>query len=115
MKVIIMGGTKGMGRAMSQQLAMRGDSIWLLGRNPEELQRSTADLDARSAALTGHSVCDLSEPEGFEEALEEAFRAMGRVDCFILTAAMFGTQEQLEADLEWTHKLTTVNFATIQF
>ena len=48
MNVVILGGTKGMGRALSRQLAERGDQLFLLGRDTRELERSARDLEARA-------------------------------------------------------------------
>ena len=120
MRTAILGGTKGMGRAVARQLAERGDAVFLLGRNEAELSRTAADLRARGgAALPGsadHAHCDLEKPETFEPALAAAEEGLGGLDVVVVTAGMFGTQDQLEADLELTRRLLTVNFAnTIVF
>jgi len=113
MKAVVLGGTGGMGRAVAQKLAERGDAVFLLGRDAGELARSAADLEARhpSRAPSGHALCDLERPEGFAAALDAADAALGGFDTVVVTAAMFATQEQLEADLELTRRLTTVNYA----
>jgi len=99
MNVAILGATKGMGRALARQLAERGDRLFLLGRDPVDLERSAADLEAcREGACAGTAPCDLLRPEGFEQALERAEQALSGLDCVVLTAASFATQEALEAD-----------------
>ncbi len=50
MKAIVLGGTKGMGRAIARRLAERGDAVFLMGRDEAELGRSAADLEARYPA-----------------------------------------------------------------
>ena len=47
MKVVVFGGTAGIGRSVAQQLAERGDLVCLLGRDSAALARSVADLTAR--------------------------------------------------------------------
>ena len=47
MNVVVLGGTKGMGRALVRKLAARGDRVFLLGRSAEDLERSVADLEVR--------------------------------------------------------------------
>jgi decaprenylphospho-beta-D-erythro-pentofuranosid-2-ulose 2-reductase len=113
MKAIVLGGTSGIGRAVAQRLAERGDSVFLLGRDAAELERSAADLQARhpSRAPSGQAVCDLERPEGFAAALDAADTALGGFDTVVVTAAMFATQEALEADLELMRRLVTVNYA----
>ncbi len=113
MKVVFLGATKGMGRALARLFAERGDSLFLLGRDPEELARSAADLQARAPgqAVVAQAPCDLGDPDGFAAALDAADLALGGFDTVVVTAALFATQEQLEADLALTQRLLVVDFA----
>src|SRR3954471_16461307 len=113
MKAIVLGGTSGIGRAIAQKLAERGEAVFLLGRDAGQLARSAADLQARSPsrAVSGTAVCDLEEPDGFAAALDAADATLGGFDTVIVTAAMFATQDALEADPELTRPLTTGKFA----
>ncbi|MCC7540418.1 MAG: SDR family NAD(P)-dependent oxidoreductase [Deltaproteobacteria bacterium] len=113
MKAVVLGGTTGMGRAIARLLVERGDLVFLLGRDAEELERSAADLSARhpKRAVIGSAVCDLERPEGFGAALDAADRALGEFDAVVVTAAMFATQDALEADVELARRLVTVNYA----
>ena len=118
MKVVILGGTSGIGRSVAQQMAARGDAVFLLGRNKADVERSAADLTARhpKQAACGWAPCDLEDPSGFAGALDAADAALGQLDAVIVTAAMFATQDALEADVELTRRLTTVNYAnTVTF
>lgn len=108
-----------MGRALARELAARGDSIFLLGRDPAELEKSAADLQARGAAApVGTAPCDLSRPASFEAALDAGFEALaalpaGKDDAWavVLTAGQFGTQEELESDRARCHELLVANYA----
>lgn len=113
MKVAILGATKGMGRALGQQLAARGDELFVLGRPGDDLDRTTADLQARSGrGITVRCApCDLAAPESFGAALDAAWKHMDGVDAVIVTAAQFATQDALEADVDLVQQLLTVNFA----
>lgn len=113
LKVVVLGGTKGIGRAVARQLAARGDRLHLLGRNSEELARCAADLEARyptSGSTVSHGICDLERPETFAAAVGEAASALGGFDTVVVTAGLFATQPHLEADLELTRRLLTINF-----
>jgi short-subunit dehydrogenase len=113
LKAVILGGTTGMGRAIAQRLAERGESLFLLGFDLDDLQRSAADLKARNpaGAEVGFAHMNLEQPEGFAAALDAADQGLGLFDTVIVTAAMFATQEALEADVELTRRLVTVNYA----
>ncbi|MFW6049687.1 MAG: SDR family NAD(P)-dependent oxidoreductase [Myxococcota bacterium] len=111
MRVAFFGATKGMGRALARQMAERGDRLFLLGRNAEDLERSAHDLEVRGATgEVGRARCDLSEPESFAPALAQAVEALGGLDAVVVTAGAFATQDQLEADPDLARRVTTLNF-----
>ena len=113
MNVVVLGGTKGMGRALVRKLAARGDRVFLLGRSAEDLEPSVADLEVRRAGSgIGHALCDLEDPASFAPALDAATAALGgKLECVVITAGLFGTQDALEADLELARRVLTVNHA----
>lgn len=112
MKAIILGATRGMGRAVARRLAARGERLFLLGRDVDDLARSAADLEARGAqGPVGYTTCDLLDRDGFVPALDAADVALGDADTVIVTAGLFGTQEELELDGEHTQRLLIGNFA----
>lgn len=117
MNVAFLGATKGMGRALARLLAERGDRLFLLGREPSDLEKSARDLEVRGAKATvGTALCDLEKPEGFAAALSAAEAALGALDTVIVTAGLFGTQDALESDPERARRLLTVDFAnTVAF
>ena len=117
MKVAFLGATKGMGRALARLSAERGDMISLLGRNEVDLERSAADLIVRGAASPIRCFpCDLEQTDTFASALCEAHEALGGLDAVVVTAGIFATQEELEADPALAERLMQVNFSnTVMF
>jgi decaprenylphospho-beta-D-erythro-pentofuranosid-2-ulose 2-reductase len=113
MKALILGATKGQGRAMARALVERGHAVFLLGRDASELEQSARDLEQRGGGKepVGTAHCDLEQPAGFAAALDAAERGLPGFDTVIVTAALFGTQERLERDPEFARRLLTVNFA----
>lgn len=112
MNAVLLGGTKGMGRALARLLATRGHRLFLLGRNIEDLERSARDLEVRSGSSdrVGVALCDLERPETFPDALDAAATALGVVDVVIVTAGVFAPQQTLENDLGLAHRLLAVDF-----
>ncbi|MCA9710853.1 MAG: SDR family NAD(P)-dependent oxidoreductase, partial [Myxococcales bacterium] len=94
-----------------RRMAARGDALFLLGRDESELERSADDLRLRGGQVPGHAPCDLEDPQTFAPALQAAEQALDGLDAVIVTAGLFGTQEQLEADLDRARRLLVVNFA----
>lgn len=116
-KVVFLGATRGMGRALARRLAERGDALFLLGRDADELARSARDLEVRGApAPVGTARCDLLEPGGFGAALDAADAGLGGFDTAIVTAGLFDTQEALENDAAKLASLLAADFAnTVQW
>lgn len=113
MNVVLLGGTKGIGRAVARLMAARGDRLFLLGRGEADLDRSRTDLNVRAGrdAVAGFARCDLEDPDTFAPALDAAAAALGSVDVVVVTAADFATQDTLESDLARLRSLLTTNFA----
>ncbi len=113
MKVALLGGTKGIGRALGRLLVEKDHEVCLLGRDLENLKRSAADLQIRSrggrSAPTAY--CDLSRPETFGPALDLAAAALRGLDGVIVTAGAFAVQEKLESDRALAREVLTTNFA----
>jgi NAD(P)-dependent dehydrogenase (short-subunit alcohol dehydrogenase family) len=114
MKVVILGATKGIGRALARGLASRGDHLHLLGRSADELAAAARDLALRApqgAPAVGHGHCDLEDPEGFAPALAAADEALGGLDAVVVSAGLFATQDRLEADPQLRRRTLDVDFA----
>jgi NAD(P)-dependent dehydrogenase (short-subunit alcohol dehydrogenase family) len=125
-RVVFLGATKGMGRALARRMVARGDRLFLLGRDVEDLGRSARDLEARTHAgggagdvapaappdaTVGTALCDLERPETFVPALGAAEAALGGFDTVVVSGGMFATQQRLEDDPELARRLLTVDFA----
>jgi decaprenylphospho-beta-D-erythro-pentofuranosid-2-ulose 2-reductase len=110
MKVVMLGATRGIGRSLARLLAARGDKLHILGRNPDDLGKCAEDLKVRGAAAVTTSVCDLLAPATFAPALDAADAALGRFDTVILSAGLFGTQDELANDRARAASVLTANF-----
>ena len=117
MRVVLLGATRGMGRSLARRMAERGDALFLLGRQAEQLSRSARDLEDRGAPQpVGCAPCDLLRPDGFVVALETAVRSLGGVDTVVVTAGMFAGQGELETDAALRDRVLAADFAnTIAF
>lgn len=117
MNVALLGATRGMGRALARQLVERGDRVFLLGRDLDDLARSARDLELRGAGTAiGTAACDLDDPAGFAAALESAEGTLGRLDAIVVSAGVYATQEELELDPTACERLLRIDFShTILF
>jgi len=116
MKAVLLGATSGMGRELARLMSQRGDRLFLLGRDVGQLERSARDLEIRSGRKLGQGVvgtaqCDLLQAETLDVALDVADKALDGFDTVIVTAGLFGTQQQLEEDPEFASRVVLANFA----
>jgi short-subunit dehydrogenase len=117
LKAVLLGATKGMGRALARLMAERGDTLFLLGRDRDDLARSAADLEIRGAAGTvGTAHCDLLDPASFAPALDASVAGLGGLDIVVVSAGLFAGQDVLENDAAFRDRMLTANFTnTIHF
>jgi decaprenylphospho-beta-D-erythro-pentofuranosid-2-ulose 2-reductase len=110
-KVAFLGATRGMGRALARKMAKRGDELFLLGRDLEDLARTSLDLGAEGRAPAGVARCDLADPSTFGAALDAAFGAL-EIDTVVVTAGLFESQDVLERDPEACRRVLDVDFTS---
>lgn len=111
MRVVFLGATKGMGRALAQKMAARGDELALLGRDAKSLKESARDLELRGAKGTVHTeLCDLTQSDKFAGVLERVYEVLEGFDAVVVTAGAFGVQEELEAEPAACESVLDVNF-----
>jgi decaprenylphospho-beta-D-erythro-pentofuranosid-2-ulose 2-reductase len=113
MKAVLLGATKGMGRALARRMAARGDRLFLLGHEADDLAASARDLEVRGASAPVETAyCNLLESEGFRPALDRAGRQLGGFDTVVVTAGLFAPQAELEQDLALASRVLTADFTS---
>jgi NAD(P)-dependent dehydrogenase (short-subunit alcohol dehydrogenase family) len=102
--VVVTGGAKGIGRAVVERFAARGDSVTALGRDEgalKEMKDQQEGLDHR----VGYEVCDVT----VEEAVQEAFARIGPVEVLINNAGVSVSAPIHKATLEQWQQQMAVN------
>lgn len=88
-RVVIVGATDGLGRALADHYSAKGFWVSLVGRDPEKLSRLRADLSSRYPDSTVAAVvCDLRDATRIEPAFDEAIAAIGHCDLFFYVAGV---------------------------
>ncbi|MCC7367478.1 MAG: SDR family oxidoreductase [Chloroflexi bacterium] len=85
---LVTGGSRGIGRAIVEQLAAEGCHVAICGRGQETLDRALAELRALGATAHG-VVADVTAPGEVERFVDEAAAALGGAD--LLVANVGGT------------------------
>ncbi len=87
---VITGGTKGLGYGMALTLAHYGADVVVNSRHEEDCQRVAKEIQSlgrRSAGI----VADVRRPAECEHLIEEAVKAMGKIDIMICNAGVGNT------------------------
>ena len=83
-RVLVTGGSSGIGEATAKALAERGAEVWLVARRLEELRRVAAEI-ADAGGQARISVCDLSDMTAIDGLIAEV-EAAGGVDILVNNA-----------------------------
>jgi 3-oxoacyl-[acyl-carrier protein] reductase len=99
---IVIGGSRGIGRAISLGLASEGANVAICARNEDQLRDAEAELLDRGARAYAH-VCDVADSAALAAFLEAARQALGGVDVLVHNASALAVGPELadwEASLE---------------
>lgn len=109
-RVVLVGATEGLGRALAEEYSSRGFWVAVLGRSKEKLHALVADLSARFPAATVRGVvCDLLDTDRIEPAFREAIEATGHCDLFLFNAGVMHGGDGVTCDAERDAEMMGVN------
>ena len=104
-RVLISGGTSGIGRACAERLLAAGHRVWILGSTAESV--SSAQESIRP---TGATACDVSDALAVDAAISDAAEAMGPLDGVFVNAGIDGGGTSvLDTDVEHFRRVLDVN------
>jgi NAD(P)-dependent dehydrogenase (short-subunit alcohol dehydrogenase family) len=95
---LVTGGSKGVGRGISDALVDEGANVCICSRNEEEVRRAASELEERGAkgARAVAVVADLTEEGDRERLVEETVGELGHVDILVNNAGTVGEGGTLE-------------------
>lgn len=114
-RAVVTGGTKGIGRAIVEELLAEGASVAFCARHDDEVKAAQAELEATAAPTVAGWVTDVTDAEAVERFIEESASALGGIDILVNNAgaAHPGTFETL-ADADWQGDLDVKLFSQIR-
>ncbi len=84
-RILISGGTSGIGRACAERLSAAGDRVWVLGTSEATVARARTEL-----GLAGGTACDVSEADAVDAAVGEAAAKLAALDGIFVNAGIDG-------------------------
>jgi 3-oxoacyl-[acyl-carrier protein] reductase len=118
-RAVVTGGTKGLGRAVAEELLAEGASVAFCARHADEVKEAEGELreahgDRDGARVFGFAT-DVTDPDQVVRFVEEAATALGGIDVLVNNAgaAHPGNFESL-TDEDWRHDLDVKLFSQIR-
>ncbi len=80
-KALVVGASKGLGKACAKSLAEEGARVFICARTTEELKRAATELGGAA-----YCAADVSQPADVKRVVGEAIAALGGLDCLVTNA-----------------------------
>lgn len=84
--VVVCGGSRGLGRAITRELLRHGARVAICGRSPDALEEARSWLDGYGAPVMAE-VCDLRNEQQTAKLFENVTRELGPIDVVVANAA----------------------------
>lgn len=109
-RVIVMGGSRGIGRSIALGFAAQGAAVSICARNPGPLEATRRAIAALGVTAHAASV-DLADAKAIETYVPDAVAALGGLDVLVNNASGFGHSDDEEG---WAASLTIDMMAIVR-
>lgn len=110
-KVFIVGGSKGIGRALAEHIAKQGAAVWVAARGVGALEETVAALKAGGGSGPfGYVSMDVTDYAAVQAGCAEAIEGMGGLDVLVCNSGYAVTGTLAESPLEQFDQMMSVNF-----
>lgn len=109
-RVVVCGGSRGIGRSIALGFAAGGANVSICARSAGPLEATRAEIAAKG--VTAHAApCDLGNRDQVVGYVSEAAKALGGIDVLVNNASGFGSQDTEE---HWAQGLSVDVMATVR-
>lgn len=107
-RVLVTGGTRGIGEIIASLLAARGAHVVIWGRDPKRLERSVRHILRAGGSAEGQ-ICDVGERDEVYRAADDLRRRGGPIDVLVNNAGIVAGKPFLELSDEEIEETLRVN------
>ena len=118
-KILIIGATSAIAKQCARIWAARGDELYLVARNVEQVQIIASDLKVRGATKVFEYCADLNDKDRYVELLDAAESTMNGIDTVLVAHGTLSNQKKCEQSVEetlseiQTNALSTIGLLTL--
>lgn len=91
-KILIVGATSAIAEQTCRIYAARGDSLFLVARNPNRLEAIRQDLQLRGAHYADTATLDINDIQRHDRVLQLAWQALGEIDVVLIATGTLPDQ-----------------------
>lgn len=97
---VVTGGTKGIGRAIAEELIRNGVNVVISARKKSEVDAAVSSLNQLGAGRANGAVCDVRDYEQVTTLFEQTLKTFSAVDILVNNAGigLFGSVEETDVD-----------------
>jgi NAD(P)-dependent dehydrogenase (short-subunit alcohol dehydrogenase family) len=96
LKVIITGGSKGIGKGCAKVFCEAGADVVICSRNESEGELTAREISEKSTGKCEHLKCDVSNPDEVNRLVEYTIKIFGKLDCIINNAGYYPPQRLID-------------------
>ena len=89
-RVIVTGGSRGIGKAIARQLALEGADVVITSRNQEQIRATAAELARETKRRIVPAVADTGNADSVNQLVKTAIAELGGIDILVNNAALPG-------------------------
>jgi short-subunit dehydrogenase len=113
-RAVVTGASRGIGRALSTELARRGVRLGLMARGKDGLVEAAGELPASPDGAHVTAVADVSKWGQTSRAMDRLAKHLGGIDLLVANAGVLDYAPFLEQELEQAERMVHVNvFGTL--
>jgi len=101
-RVLVAGGSKGIGRSIALAFAQAGAAVSICARGAQALQATRRELAAKGGTVHAAS-CDLADPQAIVDYVEAAAKALGGIDVLVNNASGYGFSDDDDSWMRGLH------------
>jgi short-subunit dehydrogenase len=113
MKSVVIGGTAGLGRELAAQLALRGDTLLITGRDQLDLDACVSDLQLRYGANVQGIVVEALDQENYLKSLKLTAFKFGEINNLFLPIGASNTWDDGNQESAELQGILSSNFLSV--
>jgi decaprenylphospho-beta-D-erythro-pentofuranosid-2-ulose 2-reductase len=111
--VLVLGATSAMARATAAELARDGHSLFLAGRDSDELERIANDLHVRYKVSVKTGIFQAEDLDSHDQFIQHAVNECGELDGVIVACGYLGEQSLAITQFKEAEKIIQSNFTGV--